>query len=423
MKILFSTGELEKVFTATNKIALQVAQELCKKNGDECILVGISTQSEPFVEMTGGVRLVHINSDSVFDKAQIKLERFIDRNSDKNRDGAKRSFMLCHPFCAVLLAIKYSGIFKKNLTARSYQHQLSRIISEEKPDKIVITYMPFDLAECVFEIENISCPIYLYQMDPWGLHRLPELAKDEAEHTRQELAIFKRAEHIFTTPILLRQYLQHSEYKHYTQKMTALDFPNIRKIPKNLEEQGVFDFDKSYTNLLFCGIIEDNYRSPEGFLKNLSTLFTSDKKVRFYFVGTNLSECLTRYQKEYSDFIFLHDFVSLDKAFATMHAADILVNISNNLDNQVPSKIFDYFSLGKPILNVQKIENCPSREYFDHYPLTYTFEDYNQASGCQIASFIHMAKGKRLEYDQVAQIFSCATIAYAAEKISEVLGG
>ena len=35
--------------------------------------------------------------------------------------------------------------------------------------------------------------------------------------------------------------------------------------------------------------------------------------------------------------------------------ADILVNIGNSIDNQMPSKIFEYISTGKPILNFYKI--------------------------------------------------------------------
>ena len=50
-------------------------------------------------------------------------------------------------------------------------------------------------------------------------------------------------------------------------------------------------------------------------------------------------------------------------------------NISNKIDNQVPSKIFDYFSMGKAVLNLQKIENCPAREYFDSHPEWFAWSD------------------------------------------------
>ena len=49
--------------------------------------------------------------------------------------------------------------------------------------------------------------------------------------------------------------------------------------------------------------------------------------------------------------------------------ADILVNIGNSIDNQMPSKIFEYISTGKPILNFYKIANCPTLKYLNRYPL------------------------------------------------------
>ena len=49
--------------------------------------------------------------------------------------------------------------------------------------------------------------------------------------------------------------------------------------------------------------------------------------------------------------------------------ADILVNIGNAIDNQMPSKIFEYISTGKPILNFYKVPNCPTLKYLNNYPL------------------------------------------------------
>lgn len=417
MKILFSTGELEKNFTATNKIAFQIAQGFANQ-GDECIMTGFCTLCAPFVEIKSGVKLIHLSSSSIFDKAQSCMENFCLEKSDRTRDKSRKAFAFLHPFYSLVLAVKYSSVANKKSSAASYKNQLEQIISLEKPDKIIVTYMPFDLAECVFNISGVICPIFAYQMDPWGLHRLPELAKDKKEHIESEVALFEKAAHIFTTKVLLRQYSSQSSYAPYTSKMTALDFPNIRKIPLDGEVKSVFEFDSSYTNVLFCGILEDNYRSPKEFLKAISPLLCDDKKIRLYFLGNNLSDSLKKFKNEFPEFIFICDSVSLEKAFATMQQSDILLNISNSLDNQVPSKIFDYFSLGKPILNVQKIESCPSREYFDKYPLSYTFEDYKKCDD-GMENFLRAFKGKTLEYQQVEKLFFDATTAYASKVIHD----
>jgi hypothetical protein len=53
-----------------------------------------------------------------------------------------------------------------------------------------------------------------------------------------------------------------------------------------------------------------------------------------------------------------------------MREADILVNIGNDAPYQLPSKVVEYISMGKPILNVAKIEEDSSREFFKAYPVS-----------------------------------------------------
>jgi hypothetical protein len=131
---------------------------------------------------------------------------------------------------------------------------------------------------------------------------------------------------------------------------------------------------------------------------------------------------LEGYCKKYPDRIVRHEAVSFDRAVATMKKADILLNISNTLDNQVPSKIFDYFSLGKAVINAQKIENCPSREYFDRYPLAYTICDYApDAEGLE--KFVTNAKGRTIDFETVRELFYDATIEYAADTTEKILAG
>ena len=95
--------------------------------------------------------------------------------------------------------------------------------------------------------------------------------------------------------------------------------------------------------------------------------------------------------------------------------ADILLNISNTLDNQVPSKIFDYFSMGKPVLNLQKIENCPAEEYFAKYPLCYNLKEFEPADTDSLVEFLKKAKGQQIDFAEVEKIYAEATVDYVAD--------
>ncbi|MEG1896227.1 MAG: hypothetical protein RR162_08295, partial [Oscillospiraceae bacterium] len=89
-------------------------------------------------------------------------------------------------------------------------------------------------------------------------------------------------------------------------------------------------------------------------------------------------------------------------------------------DNQVPSKIFDYFSMGKPILNVQKIPDCPSREYFDRYPLSFTFDE-NHPDIEGMGEFIIKAKGESMDFTEVEKLFPTATAGYGVDVIEKII--
>ena len=48
--------------------------------------------------------------------------------------------------------------------------------------------------------------------------------------------------------------------------------------------------------------------------------------------------------------------------------ADCLLNIGNTMVDQMPSKIFEYMSYGKPIISTYRIENDTSKEIVEKYP-------------------------------------------------------
>ena len=418
MKILFASGKLNAGFSATNKIITQLAQQLAAK-GHSCTVCGLAADCDESITTEKGVTLVRLNSGLMVDRAQIAFDRYSAALGDNARAAARKKFMLSHPLYGAALVYRYSKFFDKSKRASVYGQRIKKLAEKEKFDAAVISYMPFEEAMYAAEALKDTVPVCLYQADPWGLHRDPVLAKDEAEHIRQETELFALAKHIITTRPLYRLYKEHESYIPYTDKMTPMDFPNIRP-PKYSSEESVFDFDKENINLLFCGLLEDEYRSPELFLQSAAKLIEEDVPLKIHFLGTSTSKSLEAFMRKYPQNILHHQAVSLEKAVATMEKADILLNISNTLDNQVPSKIFDYFSLGKPVLNVQKIDSCPSREYFDRYPLGFTLTDRTpDVQGMK--EFLLSARDSHIGYDTVSELFYDATLEYAAEKCEKLL--
>jgi len=410
VKILFSVGELEKDVNATTKIVLQLAERLSFL-GHSCVVAGVCN-AFPQDEEKNGVQIKRLPAVAPVVKASEAFEKFFSQ-AGRNRNSSRMDFVKRHPVHGISLFFKYRPEYYKKVEQPRYLKQIKAIAKDFAPDALVCVCKPILPVETV-ALSDIDCPVYFYQVDPWGLHRIDNADASE-DIISKELAVFERANGIFTTPVLKKQYLHHTGYKTFSHKIQAVEFPNIREYKPSQKAQSAIEFDDSYTNILFCGIVTDEFRSPEYTLKLLAALFEKGERIRVYFVGVNNSKTLDRYIRKYPDSVFFLDRVDSDTAFATMERADVLFNISNTLDNQVPSKIFDYFSMGKPILNLQKIKNCPAAEYFEKYPLCLTLREWAEADIEEIKIFLAEAKGKYIDFAQVEEIYREATVEYVAD--------
>src|SRR5699024_11040684 len=87
--------------------------------------------------------------------------------------------------------------------------------------------------------------------------------------------------------------------------------------------------------------------------------------------------------------------------------SDFLVNISNIYADVVPSKIFELFSLGKPIVNFVKNKNDFSLKYFEAYPLCFNFYEWEDF-GSQVSKlkiFMEINKNRKVNSEILNEIF------------------
>ncbi len=93
-------------------------------------------------------------------------------------------------------------------------------------------------------------------------------------------------------------------------------------------------------------------------------------RIELHFFGDTreVSASFKSYNSLIGHKIILHGVVSHDVARRAMQEADILVNIGNKSSYQLPSKVVEYASTGKPILNIAQIENDSSAAFLETYP-------------------------------------------------------
>lgn len=154
-------------------------------------------------------------------------------------------------------------------------------------------------------------------------------------------------------------------------KIDYIDFPTFCIM--NEDEYDIYVNDEksdSTIKLIYAGTLDRNFRNPEYLLKALSDITTKfGIKINFHFYGKgNCSEILEFYNDSQNLSVFNHGLVDSSIVRKEMLKSDFLVNISNEINLAVPSKIFELFSIGKPIINIVSNDKDITNTYFKKYP-------------------------------------------------------
>ena len=154
----------------------------------------------------------------------------------------------------------------------------------------------------------------------------------------------------------------------YRNKTIPVSYVNLRPLtrlgkPAYLAEGKI---NCVYTGSLF----NSQVRNPEYFYRLIQNC---DDRFQFHIVCNSMDGRNRSLKKKYVDGnpnIHWYDSTALDECLNLMCWADVLINLGNRCTNQTPSKIFDYISAGRPIVNIHPLENDTAKKYLDLYPLT-----------------------------------------------------
>ncbi len=225
-------------------------------------------------------------------------------------------------------------------------------------DLVLATMQPYHLAIAASRLRD--CKKIVYLMDPPDevIDNLPWKAGQ-----KQLMPSLQRMDKIFTTPFI-QEAIKHHDHYHLAKKLVPVGFPHIEE-RKLQPDKGDLIFDLGKINLLFCGALFPDVRSPEFFLKILEGL---DGRFTLTFMGRNCPEFWKEYSVNTKAEVRVFPPLPYGVAINAMHHADILINIGNNMLVHMPSKTLDYINTGKPIVNFHKFEDCPTLFYTKRYP-------------------------------------------------------
>lgn len=148
-------------------------------------------------------------------------------------------------------------------------------------------------------------------------------------------------------------------------KTKYFDIPLLENRNFNLEKIK----EANEINIVYAGTLSEEYRDPRIFFEVLDEL-KIEKKIKLEIYGKN--DFINSYisLKNKKDFIINKGEINHNEILEKYKKANFLLSIGNKGTKQVPSKIFEYMSLGKPIIHFYFEENDSSLEYLRKYPYT-----------------------------------------------------
>ena len=418
MKILINAGYYNRVPYADNNIEIDLAKQIIAM-GVKCDIIAMTYDIEERIQNIDGVKVIKIPyyCKLIMD-ARIASKIFFGNITNGISLKKKLIFFIQHPIFSFVMQMNKIKRLKKHFLS-NYVKEVKEVIKQENYDVLIGAVFSFEQTEKLFLSNEINIKKIYYQLDPHGLNAIYRYKIDEV--ISEEVETMKKSSIIITTEELYKQYIQCEEYKCVIDKMYTLKFPTYKKEVRNISGRSPIDFNDNKINILFSGTVYDKIRNPKKCLEILDNSLRNVKNVKIYFLGHFNSMETLKFIKNSSLNIEIIPPVSNEESILAMKNADILLNIGNNVENMVPSKIFTYFALEKPILHFEKIINCAAKKYLIKYPKQLTVKEYAESFDYEkIRDFVINSKSDN-QIENIDEIFYSSTPEYVAKQMLDII--
>ena len=178
-----------------------------------------------------------------------------------------------------------------------------------------------------------------------------------------------------------------------------------------------------YIHIVYTGVVDLAVRNPEKCLNVLYQL--KDNGFRFDFYSYGSAEKIVRRMSERCSMIVAHGKVASNEAECARQRANILLSIGNKGNiSQIPSKLIEYISSGKPIIHFSQGEDDPSISLLSLYPVAKVINLSQHVDYNDLRKFIRDNSNRVLDFNEIKRIFQQADPDYISKLISDkFIGG
>ncbi len=295
---------------------------------------------------------------------------------------------------------------------------------ENRYDWVVSVAYPFANHLVAAKWTPAPAKLAFYNLDPyWNNGTYPsQLAEARAA---EEAAVYQKANCVFCTPEQQADY-QTETFRAVAYKIHPLPYPKLVR-PK-VQQACPIQFDSECINLLYLGTVYGDIRKPEALFKLFQHAVEIEPKLRLYIVGKKFGADADRYLTEYKaklgEKLQCYSPIPPEQTVDLLLRADVLVNMGNTVRNQMPSKVVEYISTGKPILNISASETCNTLVVLKRYPLCFqcfSWPEETSVVAKELVNFCQREKGNALPWSEIEVLYDDLKLDQIARNFLQVL--
>lgn len=245
-------------------------------------------------------------------------------------------------------------------------------------------------------IADVGDPFAFLQGEPLNNRRL----YSRLNYAAEERVLASATAITVTTESTRRSYAQH--FPRLAGKLCVV--PPLLSLPAPDAAQPRFFPLDDRLRIVFTGTLYRGLRSPEVVLRLFERLLMTrvGPRLELHFLGdiNGCDDYFERYAHLQGIRIFCHGKLPRADAARAMQEAAVLVNLGNGSREQLPSKVVEYVSTGRPVLNVAAAEEDSSTEFFRNYSGAFLLSREAAANGTrleELVDFIENARAAPLE--------------------------
>lgn len=295
----------------------------------------------------------------------------------------------------------------------NYLSQLNELHEKQKIDVIIPLVFPFETVMSAIQFQNKTLEgviILPYLFDNFSasvsLHRFKINRKVKFKaNLKLESMMLEFSSRVFAMHPL-QSHFERNIKNSTKNKIMYLEHPLLQKRDCKFQENLTETISFTYTGGLFRGV-----RTADSCLCFLSAIAKCISiKVDFYCFG-NDQKAIDNYSKN-SPLIFTnHGRVDRSVAEQEISNSDVLISIGDTEGKQLSSKIFDYLSMGKPIIHFSYVDTCVNSKVLQRYPLAFIIkqdsnDEYSEKVINNALTFIIQAKNRAMTFYEVADLYS-----------------